>query len=204
MQAAVYPSLVGEIKARLSILDLFQQRLVPVDKLRVSGDKGTCCCPLHDDRNPSFAFSLSKGLWYCFACAEGGDQVRLYARYHGISDKEAIQQLAAYLGLTRTLSPAEKRKSEQEARKREQEKFLEAKLETRIGEITHAFTDEIRAMERYLLVIRDVGKDPLQDNLCCKWLQKRDLCEYWLDQLTFGDAEAKIQALLEVLEWLDL
>lgn len=197
-------SIANEIKTRLPILDLVQQGYVPVENLHIRGDKATGCCPLHDDRNPSFGFSLSENLWYCFGCVGGGDVIRLYSRYHGISDKEAIQRLAAHLGLTRPLPPAEREKAKQEARKREREKLLEAKLEAKIGEAAHILADEIRTMERYLLVIRDAGRDPLQNGLCCEWLRKRDLLEHWLDQLIAGDEEAKVQTLLEVAGWLDL
>ena len=197
-------SIVDEIKARLSILDLVQQGLVPVENLHVRGDKATGCCPLHDDRNPSFGFSVSKNLWYCFACAEGGDQIRLYARYQGISDKEAIRRLASYLGLSRTVSPAEQEETGKQAQRRKRERLIEGRLEDKINEVARILTDEFRIRERYLLILQDVGRDPLEDGLACEWLRNRDLIEYWLDQLTFGGAEAKIETLLEVLSCLDL
>jgi len=202
MAALVY-SIADEIKARLPILEAVQS-LIPVERLTFRGSRATGLCPLHSEKTPSFVVYLDQNRFYCFGCHAHGDQITLYAAYKGMTNSEAIRELAEYLGLSRNLSSAGRANAEQEARKREQEKLLENKLEARIGEVTHVLADEMRAMERYLLVIRDAGKDPLQDSLCCDWLRKRDLIEYWLDQLTFGDAEAKIQALLEVLQWLDL
>lgn len=31
-----------------------------------------CVCPLHDDRGASLQFNVSKGLWNCFGCQQGG------------------------------------------------------------------------------------------------------------------------------------
>lgn len=36
------------------------------------GSEATACCPVHDDRNPSFSVNLRSGLWCCFACGASG------------------------------------------------------------------------------------------------------------------------------------
>ena len=53
------------------------------------------CCPLHDDSTPSMSVDWSRGLWFCHACAEGGDGIRLYMRAMGLAFADAVKQLAA-------------------------------------------------------------------------------------------------------------
>ncbi len=36
------------------------------------GSEAMACCPVHDDRRPSFSANLRSGLWHCFACGAGG------------------------------------------------------------------------------------------------------------------------------------
>lgn len=46
-----------------------------IDPTRLHGDqvKVQCPNPQHEDDNPSCSVSISKGLWNCFSCGEGGD-----------------------------------------------------------------------------------------------------------------------------------
>lgn len=201
MKAAIHYSLVNEIKTRLPILDLVQQGYVPVENLRINGDKATGCCPLHDDRSPSFGFTISKDLWYCFACAEGGDQIRLYARYNGITDGEAIKQLAAILGISGNLTPKQREEAEKTHKKRKIEQALNEVIEARIREVFDQLAAIERNGERRLLQLAAEELDPLQDSVCCWWLRERERVAWWLDCLTAGDAEIKIQTLEEVRQW---
>lgn len=51
-------------------------------------------CPFHNDRNPSFWVSPSKGLCKCFACGEGGSAVHFIMKHEQLSFPEAIRYLA--------------------------------------------------------------------------------------------------------------
>tara|TARA_Y100000816_G_scaffold279832_1_gene252531 strand:- start:375 stop:644 length:270 start_codon:yes stop_codon:yes gene_type:complete len=45
---------------------------VGIQKIKYRGSQGTGCCPLHEDKNPSFWFSLDTGQWTCFSnCGTG-------------------------------------------------------------------------------------------------------------------------------------
>ena len=60
--------------------------------------KGLCLCPFHNDRRPSLKiYPDGKGV-YCFTCGTGGDQVKVVARFKGISNEEAAKELAAACG----------------------------------------------------------------------------------------------------------
>lgn len=51
-------------------------------ELRTSGiDKVNGCCPLYEERTPSFVVYLDQQTWYCYgACASGGDLITLAQR----------------------------------------------------------------------------------------------------------------------------
>src|SRR3982751_7047804 len=56
-------------------------------------------CLLHDGRNPSsFAVDTERGLFYCFACGEGGDAYRFHERLYGVSFIEARDEVWGIVG----------------------------------------------------------------------------------------------------------
>jgi DNA primase len=91
---------------------------------RARGRRATGLCPFHPDKNPSLSIDLDRGLWNCFACAEGGDVLTFVMRRDGISFKQAAQSL----GATRDLPFKERNRLRQE---REQRKIRDtARQET--------------------------------------------------------------------------
>lgn len=57
-------------------------------------------CPFHDERTPSFNVTPARGLYYCFGCGEGGDVVDFVRKYDNLSFTEAVEKLAARVGVT--------------------------------------------------------------------------------------------------------
>lgn len=53
----------------------------------------TCCCPFHEDKNPSLSFDDEKGLWNCHGGCGGGDVIRLMARFEGKTDGQLLTEL---------------------------------------------------------------------------------------------------------------
>ena len=51
-------------------------------------------CPFHDEKSPSFNVTPTRGYWYCFGCAEGGDVITFVRRLDHLSFGEAVEQLA--------------------------------------------------------------------------------------------------------------
>ena len=63
-------------------------------ELKQRGRHLWACCPLHQERTPSFCVDNEKQRWRCFgACGEGGDVINFVMKYHGISFKEALSHL---------------------------------------------------------------------------------------------------------------
>ena len=57
-------------------------------------------CPLHDDRHPSAGINIDQQIFVCFNHCYGSkplDVIGLYARLHGLSNSEAISELAKTL-----------------------------------------------------------------------------------------------------------
>jgi DNA primase len=52
-------------------------------------------CPFHDENSPSFNVTPSRGLYYCFGCAEGGDVISFVQKVDSLSFAEAVERLAA-------------------------------------------------------------------------------------------------------------
>ena len=63
------------------------------------GDALKGLCPFHDEKTPSFNVTPSRGLWYCFSCAEGGDVIKFVQRIDNLSFTEAMERLAARAGI---------------------------------------------------------------------------------------------------------
>ena len=59
-------------------------------------------CPFHDEKTPSFNVTPSRGLFYCFSCAEGGDVIKFVEKVDNLSFPEAVERLAARAGIELT------------------------------------------------------------------------------------------------------
>lgn len=51
-------------------------------------------CPFHNEKTPSFHVSVSKGIFKCFGCGEGGDSLSFIMKHEKYSYPEAIRFLA--------------------------------------------------------------------------------------------------------------
>lgn len=64
---------------------------VPV---RQKGRDFWCCCPLHQEKTPSFKIDPATQLWHCFGCGEGGDVFSFIMKTEDLSFPEAVRRLA--------------------------------------------------------------------------------------------------------------
>ncbi len=56
-------------------------------------------CPFHDERSPSFHVTPSRGMYYCFGCAEGGDVITFVQKVDQVTFAEAVEKLAGKAGV---------------------------------------------------------------------------------------------------------
>jgi DNA primase len=87
---------IATVRERSPIADVVGEYL----QLRNAGGgslKGLC--PFHEEKTPSFNVTPSRGLYYCFSCAEGGDVISFVQKVDGLSFGEAVERLAARSGI---------------------------------------------------------------------------------------------------------
>jgi DNA primase len=58
-----------------------------------------CCCPLHNDRAPSFSINKNDGLWLCRSGCGSGNIVSLISRIEKCSIDEAKEKLREYVSI---------------------------------------------------------------------------------------------------------
>jgi DNA primase len=64
-------------------------------KVTRRGGEWQACCPLHDDRSPSFTIYAGGQKWWCFGCGVGGDVIDFMSLLHGVSFLDAINLLGS-------------------------------------------------------------------------------------------------------------
>ena len=88
---------VAEVRERARIEEIVGEH-VTLKSAGVGSMKGLC--PFHDERSPSFHVRPQVGLWHCFGCSEGGDVISFLQKISGLSFQEAVEHLAARVGVT--------------------------------------------------------------------------------------------------------
>lgn len=62
-------------------------------RLRKTGRAYTACCPIHNDKTPSFHI-YSDNSWYCFGCNRGGDAIDFVQVLEKMDFRKAVHYLA--------------------------------------------------------------------------------------------------------------
>ena len=91
--------------------------------LQPSGSKAKCCCPLHNEKTPSFHIDPVRNTFHCFGCGAGGDAIAFIQKKEGLSFTEAVRFLAKKHNIL-----IEEKKRERTPEEQEQEKQREAML----------------------------------------------------------------------------
>jgi DNA primase len=87
---------IALVKERSSIADVVREHVT----LRPAGPgsmKGLC--PFHDEKTPSFTVREAVGAYHCFGCGEGGDVISFVQKVEHLTFAEAVERLAAKLGM---------------------------------------------------------------------------------------------------------
>ena len=86
---------IGEIKSRVSIVDLVSEYVT----LKKTGRNFVGLCPFHKEKTPSFSVNPEKQIFYCFGCGEGGDIFAFLMKINGSSFAESARYLANKAGI---------------------------------------------------------------------------------------------------------
>lgn len=71
-------------------------------ELRKHGSRYAACCPLHNEKTPSFFVTPQNGRWHCFGCGEGGDAIALVMEMRKAGYVEALRWVASVHGVELT------------------------------------------------------------------------------------------------------
>ncbi len=63
-------------------------------QIKKSGRGYSCCCPFHDDRNPSFVVSANDSYARCYGCDWQGDVIKYEQEYRGVDFVTAVSGLS--------------------------------------------------------------------------------------------------------------
>ena len=106
---------IERIKEAADIVDVVSEFV----SLKRSGSNYKGLCPFHNDSNPSFYVSPSRGTCHCFTCGEGGDSVGFIMKHEQMNYVEALRWLANRYGIevkeTELTDELRKEKTEREA-----------------------------------------------------------------------------------------
>ena len=88
-------SFIQELLNRVDIVDVID-RHIPLKK---AGANYTACCPFHSEKTPSFTVSPTKQFYHCFGCSAHGNAIGFLMEYNGMTFVEAVNDLAARVGM---------------------------------------------------------------------------------------------------------
>ncbi|MBC7982967.1 MAG: DNA primase [Candidatus Obscuribacterales bacterium] len=95
MSGRIPQHFIDELVARADIIDVIGSR-VPLKK---GGKEFKACCPFHGEKSPSFTVVPDKQFYHCFGCGAHGTALGFLMEYDHLSFVEAVEDLAARLGM---------------------------------------------------------------------------------------------------------
>ena len=96
MAKLVPESFINTLLARVDIVDVVSQKVA----LQKKGKNYTACCPFHQEKTPSFAVDHAKQFYHCFGCGVSGDAIKFIRETENLTFVEALEVLAAQVGLS--------------------------------------------------------------------------------------------------------
>lgn len=103
---------IDQLLARCDIIDVINAR-VPLKK---HGKEYQACCPFHNEKTPSFTVSPNKQFYHCFGCGVNGSAVNFLMEYEHLDFVEAIESLAASMGMDVPREEGKQRSPQQQQR----------------------------------------------------------------------------------------
>lgn len=141
------PAFLDELRSRTLLSTLIGRTV----KLTKAGREYKGCCPIHNEKSPSFTVNDDKGFYHCFGCSAHGDAIKWLVEQNGMTFIEAVKQLADASGME---VPA---RSPQEAEKAERITGLRPALEA--VQAFYARELEVTGAAMEALAARGIGPD---------------------------------------------
>ncbi|MDH3714177.1 MAG: DNA primase [Gammaproteobacteria bacterium] len=108
MAGLIPQDFIDNLLGRLDVVDVVGSRLT----LKRSGDNFLARCPFHEEKTPSFSVSRSKQFYHCFGCGAHGSAISFLMDYDQLDFPEAIEILAASIGLDVPREQGDERQAE--------------------------------------------------------------------------------------------
>src|SRR5262245_61446331 len=89
------PGFLDELRSRVPLADLVGRRV----RLVRRGREHSGLWPFHNEKTPSFYVVEDKGFFHCFGCGAHGDAIGFVMRAERLAFPEAVERLAAEVGL---------------------------------------------------------------------------------------------------------
>lgn len=182
-------SIFNEVKSQVTAYDAVTHYGIKIN------DKGKCCCPFHNDKNPSMKVD---SRYHCFGCGADGDVIDFASNYFGLSAIDAAKKINEdfHLGIAFGKYGGNIIKSE-ELLKQEREQLIKR-------EVVRAFDimrrDAINTLSKYHRLLWEWRKEyePCEED--ADWhpffvesLEKMEHINELLDDLTFGDRGKQLE-----------
>ena len=101
---------IAEVRRRADIADIIG-RYIPVFK---QGREYKAVCPFHDDHDPSLRINEDLQIFKCFSCGAGGNVFGFVQKFENVSYPEAVEKVAALIGVQLSVQGESTRREEDE------------------------------------------------------------------------------------------
>lgn len=149
--------------------------------LRRQGREYFGLCPFHADKTPSFAVNPEKNVFYCYACAEGGDPIRFVEKFHGVDFRGALK----ILGTERAPRPRSNALEAQARTLAEWANRMTAQADSQLREIGQKILlaqqcgdpELVESLEREFILLESVAEDLQHEAHALAMFQNRETIE---------------------------
>ncbi|MDE2255847.1 MAG: hypothetical protein KGL42_16490, partial [Betaproteobacteria bacterium] len=93
---------LDDLRQRVDLVEVVGRHV----DLHKAGAEYKGLCPFHTEKSPSFTVKPSEHFYHCFGCGAHGDAVAFLTEHLGMGFREAVEQLAAEVGMTVPSQPA--------------------------------------------------------------------------------------------------
>ena len=96
MSGSIPESFIEDLQSSADIVQILSNYV----ELKKRGTEFVGLCPFHSEKTPSFSVNPNKQLYYCFGCGKSGNVITFLMEYSSLDFIQAIETLAAQMGMT--------------------------------------------------------------------------------------------------------